>query len=138
MQDNDEMPLPYVKALSNEVKETKQIIAVAHNKMEQRKIENRNYYEPAKILTQNVRKTRVEFARRADAVLNKINEESEQLKQLKETNEQCLAELQKSAELLEDAKEGNIGQPLGIAVRAIAAMFPFVAFGLFVVCSQRD
>ena len=136
MQENDEMPLPYVKALSNEVKETKQIIAVAHNRMEQRKIENRNYYEPAKILTQNVRKTRIEFAARADAVMQKINEEMDELRKLKETNEHCLEELQKSAELLENAQSGHVDQPLGIAVRAIAAMFPFVAFGLYVVRSK--
>ena len=137
MQENHEMPLPYVKALSNEVKETKQIISVAQQRMEQRKTENRQYYEPAKVLTENVKQTRVLFAQCADAVLKKINEESEELRRLKQTNEECLDELEKSAGVLANAQEGNIDQPLSIAVRAIAAMFPFVAFGLFVVCSKN-
>ena len=134
---DDEMPLPYVKALSSEVKETKKIIAVAHQRMEKRKVENQEYYEPAKSLFYSVKNTRQELSQRADAVLQKIKEETDQLTELNETNLQCLQELMASEELLNEKQNISSEQPITTAVRAISAMFPFVIFGLFVVCSKR-
>ena len=137
MKDYDDMPLPYVKALTSEVKETKQIIKETKEKMDLRKKENQDYYEPANVLFESVRNTHREFDARAEAVLQKINDEKEELLRLKRCNEDNLTELQKSAEVFRQESEENKDQPLGIAIRAIAAMFPFVAFGLFTICSKK-
>lgn len=135
--EKEEMPLPYIKALTNEIKETKQIIAEAQNHMYYRKHENQKYYEPATVLLNSVKNTRQEFINRADAVINMINNETQQLLELKEQNAKNALQLQKSAEIIKSNSDPESDQPVGIAVRAIGAMFPFIVFGLYSICFKE-
>ncbi|EAY06118.1 hypothetical protein TVAG_067780 [Trichomonas vaginalis G3] len=136
MDKEDEMPLPYIKALTHEIKETKQIVAEAQEHMYTRKRENQEYYEPATALLNSVKNTRQELIARAYAVISMIDNETQQLKEIKEQNSRHVHELQLTSDVLNQESDEETDNPLGIAVRAIGTMFPFIVFGLYTICSK--
>lgn len=134
--EEEELPMPYIRALTSEIKETKNIITTAHNQMIERKQESKEYYEPATVLYHNVKKTRMEFEKKADEILELINKESKDLNKLKKVNEISIKELDAAAQMLAQAPDPEEDQPIKLAVRAVAVLFPFVTFALFSICSK--
>ena len=130
------MPLPYVKALTREIKEIKQVILKTQDQMQKRMEENHKIYEPTENLFRSVQNTRKLFDMCSNKVLNIIDEEKGELTKYKQQNMESLKELEKSAEFLTKMKEADNDSPVLMAVRAIAVMFPFIAFGLFNVGSK--
>lgn len=119
-----------IMSLSEDVKGTEYVISKARETMMRRKEDTFGYYEPARNLLSSIKRTREEFRKKSSDTLDLIKRETEEMKEIQGLNEAALRELDTTKAELERQSQLVDDSPIMIAVRGIAAMFPFVLFSL--------
>ena len=125
-----ELPAPYMRALTNEVKSIQKIIDKAHGMMEQRTEEDKRYYEPTNALIDAIKSARFRFLENVADAAEIIEEETQRIEKIKQANQSALDELMISTNVLADAPIPEDSHPVGLAVRSLASIFPFLVFSL--------
>ena len=104
--------------------------------MLKRRNDANEYYEPAKNLHYSIKQTRQRFQEKANAALELIANETNQLRQIHEVNKQSIEELNRSAEYLKGMKSEPNDSPIRLAVRTVSSFLPFIAFGIIAFCAR--
>lgn len=124
------MPLPYIRALSNEVKETKQMFIETEEKMLERKSESLEHYRPVNNLLDSVRDTRVKFHHRAELLFNMIENETEQLLEIQRINNETVEQIRDTIDSIKEKGNEKDNNSVCLVVRSIAAFFPFILYAM--------
>lgn len=130
MNDQESMAPQLIMSLSADVKGTEDVILKARETMMRRKEDTYGYYEPARNLLASIKKTREEFKKKTNETLELIMKETGEMKEIQKCNEAALCELRTTRDELVRQSKVVEDNPVMIAVRGIAAMFPFVLFTL--------
>ena len=134
----EEMPEPYLKALRQEVDETKRILSQTENQIRQRQIDAEKYYSPIETFISSVQKTREKLHTETQKTLDLIEQETRELEEIEAINRNAIHELQISSDVISDRPIPEDDHPIGLALRSIASLFPFVTFALLSFFHQSD
>ena len=126
----EEMPEPYLKPLRQEVDETKRILAQAENQIHQRQINAEKYYSPIDSFISSIQKTRERLHDETQNAISLIELETRELEDIETINQNAIHELQISSNVVSDRPIPEDDHPIGLALRSIASLFPFITFAL--------
>ena len=134
--EENQFPPKLIKALSNEVKDTKNIIFQSYQTMVNRRESSKDYYQPAKSILASIKQTRTVLSKQVDACVSKIEDEIRQLHEIEAKNAYSIEELRKTSEILNELPLPGDENPISLAIRSLSAMAPFVIFALMCLCSE--